>query len=142
MREGHPYIKIYNEFRRMFGSANILTVIIEMKHGDIYNPTTLQKVDQVTKALVETKGVVPYQILSIAHPKMKSITNAAGRDPDPRGLLPGGAARPGGRRSRQVRGLLHQGHPRPLRLGGRHRRARAPPASGRRSSTSTTSTTA
>src|SRR5262249_40342660 len=69
LREGHPYIKIYNEFRRMFGSANVLTLVIETKHGDIYNPTTLQKVDQATKALVETKGVVPYQILSIAHPK-------------------------------------------------------------------------
>jgi predicted RND superfamily exporter protein len=51
----------------MFGSANILTVIIETKHGDIYNPTTLQKIDTVTKRIVETKGVVPYQILSIAH---------------------------------------------------------------------------
>ena len=78
LREGHPYIKIYNEFRRMFGSANVLTLIIEKKNGDIYNPTTLQKVDEATKALVETKGVVPYQILSIAHPKMKSITNAQG----------------------------------------------------------------
>ena len=78
LREGHPYIKIYNEFRKMFGSANILTLVIETKHGDIYNPTTLQKIDQATKALVETKGVVPYQILSIAHPKMKSITNAQG----------------------------------------------------------------
>jgi hypothetical protein len=32
----------------------------------------------VTKQIAETKGVVPYQILSIAHPKMKSITNAQG----------------------------------------------------------------
>jgi predicted RND superfamily exporter protein len=78
VREGHPYIRIYNEFRRMFGSANILTVIIEKQNGNIYNPKTLQKVATVTKELTETKGVVPYQILSIAHPKMKSITNAQG----------------------------------------------------------------
>jgi len=78
LREGHPYIRIYNEFRRMFGSANILTVIIETQKGDIYNPTTLKKIDQVTKAIIETKGVVPYQILSIAHPRMKSISNAGG----------------------------------------------------------------
>jgi predicted RND superfamily exporter protein len=77
-RKGHPYINIYNDFRRMFGSANILTVILEVKHGDIYTPTTLQKVDTITKRLVETKGVVPYQILSIAHPKMKSITTYGG----------------------------------------------------------------
>src|SRR6266446_4282967 len=77
-RKGHPYITIYNTFRRMFGSANVLTVILEVKHGDIYNPTTLQKVDEITKRLTETKGVVPYQILSIAHPKMKSITTYGG----------------------------------------------------------------
>jgi uncharacterized protein len=77
-RKGHPYIAIYNTFRRMFGSANILTVILEVKHGDIYNPTTLQKMDVITKRLVETKGVVPYQILSIAHPKMKSLTTYGG----------------------------------------------------------------
>src|SRR5262249_57154902 len=77
-RKGHPYITIYNTFRRMFGSANILTVILEVKHGDIYNPTTLQKMDVITKRLVETKGVVPYQILSIAHPRMKSITTYGG----------------------------------------------------------------
>jgi predicted RND superfamily exporter protein len=77
-RKGHPYIQIYNDFRRMFGSANILTVIVEVKHGDIYNPTTLQKIDTVTKRLVETRGVVPYQVLSIAHPKMKSITTYGG----------------------------------------------------------------
>src|SRR5439155_21518925 len=77
-RQGHPYINIYNTFRRMFGSANILTVILEAKHGDIYNPTTLEKIDVITKRLTETKGVVPYQILSIAHPKMKSITTYGG----------------------------------------------------------------
>ncbi len=77
-RKGHPYIEIYNRFRRMFGSANILQVIVEVKHGDIYNPTTLKKIDQVTKWLVDTKGVVPYQILSIAHPRMKAITTANG----------------------------------------------------------------
>ncbi len=78
VREGHPYIKIYNDFRRMFGSANILQVILEVKHGDIYNPTTLQKIDVITKRIVETKGVVPYQIMSIAHPKMKSISTYGG----------------------------------------------------------------
>jgi predicted RND superfamily exporter protein len=78
LRKGHPYINIYNEFRRMFGSANVLTVILEVKQGDVYNPTTLQKLDQITKWIVETKGVVPYQVLSIAHPKMKSINTYGG----------------------------------------------------------------
>jgi len=74
----HPYIQFYNEFRRMFGSANIMSVILEVKHGDIYNPETLQKLDRITKYIINTKGVVPYQILSIAHPKVKSITASQG----------------------------------------------------------------
>ncbi len=73
-----PYIQIYTDFRRMFGSANILSVILEVKNGDIYNPETLQKLDRVTKHVVGLKGVVPYQILSIAHPKVKSITAREG----------------------------------------------------------------
>jgi predicted RND superfamily exporter protein len=77
-RKGHPYINIYNDFRRMFGSANILQVILQVKHGDVYNPTTLQKIDVITKRITETKGVVPYQVLSIAHPRMKSITTYGG----------------------------------------------------------------
>ncbi len=74
----HPYIRFYNEFRKMFGSANIMSVIIEVKDGDVYNPATLQKLDRVTKFVVETKGVVPQQILSIAHPRVRSITAAQG----------------------------------------------------------------
>ncbi|HYD48844.1 MAG TPA: MMPL family transporter [Terriglobales bacterium] len=74
----HEYIKFYNEFRRMFGSANIMSVIIETKSGDIYNPETLQKIDRVTKYMVATPGVVPTQILSIAHPKVRSFSAAEG----------------------------------------------------------------
>ena len=68
----HPYIQFYNEFRRMFGTANIMNVILEVEQGDIYRPETLQKLDRITKFMVNTKGVVPYQILSIAHPAVNS----------------------------------------------------------------------
>ena len=74
----HPYIQFYNEFRRMFGTANVMNVILEVKHGDIYNPETLQKLDRITKYMVNTKGVVPYQILSIAHPAVNSATVTQG----------------------------------------------------------------
>ena len=74
----HPYIQFYNEFRRMFGTANVMNVILEVKKGDIYNPTTLQKLDRITKFMINTKGVVPYQILSIAHPAVSSATVVQG----------------------------------------------------------------
>src|SRR5579862_5092024 len=74
----NPYVQFYNEFRKMFGTANILSVILEVKHGDIYNPETLQKLDRITKYITDTKGVVPYQILSIAHPAVNSVTVTQG----------------------------------------------------------------
>ena len=74
----HPYIQMYQKFRRMFGSANILTVILEVKEGDVYNPATLQKLDRMSKYIVGSRGVIPYQIMSIAHPKVKSITTYDG----------------------------------------------------------------
>ena len=55
-RKGHPYITIYNTFRRMFGSANVLTVILEVKQGDIYNPTTLQKLDLILAVVARLPG--------------------------------------------------------------------------------------
>ncbi len=69
----HPYIQFYNEFRQMFGTSNIMSVILEVKQGDIYNPETLQKLDRITKFMIYTKGVVPYQITSIAHPSVRSV---------------------------------------------------------------------
>jgi predicted RND superfamily exporter protein len=74
----HPYIQFYNEFRKMFGTANVMNVILEVKHGDIYNPKTLKKIDEITKYMIETKGVVPYQIFSIAHPAVNSATITQG----------------------------------------------------------------
>lgn len=74
----HRYIKFYHEFRKMFGTANVMNVILEVKSGDIYNPTTLQKLDYITKFMINTKGVVPYQILSIAHPAVSSATATQG----------------------------------------------------------------
>jgi predicted RND superfamily exporter protein len=74
----HPYIRFYNEFRKMFGTANIMSVIVEVKKGDIYNPATLQKIDRITKYVTNTKGVVPYQIQSIAHPAVNSVTVTQG----------------------------------------------------------------
>ena len=74
----HEYIRFYNQFRRMFGTANIMSVIVEVTDGDIYTPETLQKVDRVTKYMVHTRGVVPYQIASISHPSVRGAVATAG----------------------------------------------------------------
>jgi predicted RND superfamily exporter protein len=73
----HEYIRFYNEFRRMFGTPNIMSVILEVNEGDVYTPETLQKLDRITKHMVYTRGVVPYQISSIAHPSVRGAVATA-----------------------------------------------------------------
>ncbi len=71
----HPYIQLYKEFRGMFGSANVLTIILERKEGkgDIYNPDTMKKINDLTLGVLSIRGCNPIQVNSIAHPRVKKI---------------------------------------------------------------------
>ena len=53
-------------------------IAVDGKYKDVYNPETLQKVDRITREIIQTKGVVPYQVLSIASPKMISLPGLSG----------------------------------------------------------------
>jgi hypothetical protein len=70
---GHPYIQLYNEYRKMFGSANVLVCAVEVKEGDIYNWDTLDKITRITKALPMIKGCNSSQVVSLTHPKLKNV---------------------------------------------------------------------
>ncbi len=74
----HPYIRLYNEYRSMFGTANTLLIVVEVKNGTIFDdPATVQKVDRITLALLhDIPGVNPEQVLSISHPKVKTTLTA------------------------------------------------------------------
>ncbi len=69
----HPYIQLYQKYRRMFGTANVLLMAIECKEGDIFNVDTINKINYATLQVVETAGVNPYQVRSLTHAKMKNI---------------------------------------------------------------------
>jgi predicted RND superfamily exporter protein len=69
----HPYIQLYQEYRNMFGTANVLVMSIETKEGDIFNLETIGHINNATLQILETAGVNPYQLLSLTHPKMKNI---------------------------------------------------------------------
>jgi predicted RND superfamily exporter protein len=78
----HPgpdrFIQVYRDFREMFGSANVLSMIVEVTDGDIYTPETLQKIDRLTRGVIYSTGVIPYQVLSIAHPRLRQASARAG----------------------------------------------------------------
>lgn len=77
----HPYMQLRAKHARMFGSENILVVAVEAKNGDIFTVETLNKIDRLTVALLETSGVNPWQVRSISHPAVRStqITSAGVR---------------------------------------------------------------
>jgi len=74
----HPYIKLYTQYRSMFGTANTLLLVVEVQNGTIFDdPATIQKVDRITLALLhDIPGVNGEQVLSITHPKIKTTLTA------------------------------------------------------------------
>src|SRR5438309_11676212 len=74
----HPYIKLYTQYRSMFGTANTLLLVVEVKNGTIFDdPATVQKVDRITVALLhDIPGVNGEQVFSITHPKLKTTLTA------------------------------------------------------------------
>jgi predicted RND superfamily exporter protein len=69
----HPYIQLYKEYRKMFGSANVLVCAVEVKEGDIYNLDPMGKIDRITQGLLETEGCNATQVISLTHPKLKNV---------------------------------------------------------------------
>ena len=45
--KGHPYVKLYHNYER-YGGAQRLTLMVQVKHGDIYNYKTLRKIQDMT----------------------------------------------------------------------------------------------
>src|SRR5437879_2192980 len=76
--QAHPYIKAYNHFRGTFGGANIVSLSLEVKQGDIFNPETLKKIRYVTEKVDEIDGVNHYQVASLAHVKIRRLEATSG----------------------------------------------------------------
>jgi len=69
----HPYVKIHNRFRDLFGGANVVQLVVTVKEGDIYNTKTLEKIQRITYAIEKIPGVNYNQLFSISHRKIKNF---------------------------------------------------------------------
>ena len=76
--QSHPYIKVHNQIRHIFGGANQVLIMVQVRKGDIFNTKTLEKVKWITRELEKIPGVDPYKIRSIASRKMKDFKFSAG----------------------------------------------------------------
>ncbi len=74
----HPFIKVHNKIRNIFGGANQVLIMVQVRKGDIFNRETLDKVQFLTRELEKIPGVDPYKIRSIASSKMKDFAFSSG----------------------------------------------------------------
>ena len=61
----HEYIKTHNRIRSQFGGSNTVIMVLQVKEGDIFNLTTLQKIKDITDELYLIPAVDRFKILSI-----------------------------------------------------------------------------
>ncbi|WP_096704296.1 MMPL family transporter [Magnetospirillum sp. 15-1] len=70
----HPFIKVHNEIRGLFGGANVLTVAVEVKDGTIFTNDNLAAIDRVTNAIDNLPGVNHNLVSSITHRTARFIS--------------------------------------------------------------------
>jgi predicted RND superfamily exporter protein len=73
MPRTHPYIGVHERFKQSFGGSNIVSIMLEVKEGDIFNRATLAKIQKITRDLQHVDGVNQFQIVSLASRKIKDI---------------------------------------------------------------------
>ncbi len=74
----HPFIKVHNMIRNIFGGANQVLIMVQVRKGDIFNQKTLEKVQWITREAEKIPGVDPYKIRSLASSKLKDFKFSAG----------------------------------------------------------------
>ncbi|MGD0290363.1 MAG: MMPL family transporter [Candidatus Binataceae bacterium] len=62
----HPYIQLNSKYQRSFGGALTLNIMVRVKDGDIFNPVTLQKIQDLTRAMDSLPGVNHEEVFSLA----------------------------------------------------------------------------
>lgn len=72
----HPYVKTHERFKDTFGGSNIVTIMVEVEKGDIFQPAVLEKVRTLTLELRKVSAVNQFQIISLASKKLKEIKSS------------------------------------------------------------------
>lgn len=77
--QDHPYVQVHEKIKNTFGGSNLVSIMLEVEQGDIFNRDFLRKLQKATKDLQQVDGVNPFQITSLASKKLKEVrgsTNA------------------------------------------------------------------
>lgn len=69
----HPYVKVNQEFKESFGGSNMVSIMLEVKQGDIFRPEILSMIKKIQNDLLMVSGVNEFQIISLASKKLRDI---------------------------------------------------------------------
>lgn len=69
----HPYVKVNQEFKESFGGSNMVSIMLEVKQGDIFHPEILHMIKDIQSDLQMVSGVNEFQIISLASKKLRDI---------------------------------------------------------------------
>jgi predicted RND superfamily exporter protein len=64
--QNHPFIKVAHKYEQFFGATNTVTVMIEVKSGDIYAPNVVQKIVNMTRNMDLVYGIQHGSVRSLA----------------------------------------------------------------------------
>ena len=68
----HPYVQLFEKYPG-FGSPFTVSLVVQVKKGDIYNYETLRKIQEATRLIDLIPGVDHDQVVSIASRKVKNV---------------------------------------------------------------------
>ncbi|MBF5055698.1 transporter [Alcanivorax sp. 521-1] len=71
--KGHPYVEVHEQYKETFGGSNQVTIVVKSEQGEIFTPDVLAEIQRVTRELAKVSGVNPFQIVSLASRKLKSV---------------------------------------------------------------------
>ena len=71
--KNHPYVAVNQKYKSTFGGSNLVTIMVEVDQGDIFNEKVLSKVQKMTVGLQQVNGIDTFQIISIASKKLKEV---------------------------------------------------------------------
>lgn len=69
----HAYVKVHERFQADFGGSNVVSIMLEVEKGEVFNTQFLTKLKKVTDGLQGVDGVNPFQIVSLASKKLREI---------------------------------------------------------------------
>lgn len=66
---GHPHVQLQRTMVKIFGGASTVLVAMEVKEGEIFDPSNLDKLNRIQTKMKDMRGVVPFRFYSILSPK-------------------------------------------------------------------------